>query len=228
VDGVNVAQGTITPNSGLLSSTTPMSIGSRQAGAGTAYNNQFVGYMEEVAIYGYALSTNQVLSHYLAATNRAPVFTSNPLSLTSASAGQPYSASLGAYAVDPNGDSISFAKVSGPPWLSVASNGNLSGTPLSSNVGTNGFLVSATDPSGLSGTTTLSLAVVAAPPILLSAGWQGNILLLSWTGGIAPYQVQLATNISNPTWQSLGNPVSGNILLVSPTNGAALYRVYGQ
>ncbi|MFO1513704.1 MAG: LamG-like jellyroll fold domain-containing protein [Verrucomicrobiota bacterium] len=228
VDGVNVAQGTITPNSGILSSASPVSIGSRQAGLGTAYNNQFVGYMEEVAIYGYALSANQVLAHYLTATNRAPVFTSNPLTLTSANAGQIYVATLVTSTSDPNGDSITFAKVSGPSWLSVGSNGSLSGTPLSSDVGTNAFLVSASDPGGLITSTTMNVAVIAAPPIILSVGWQGNALLLNWTGGIAPYQMQWATNLVNPTWQNLGAPVGANSLSVFPTNDAAFYRVSGQ
>jgi hypothetical protein len=184
--------------------------------------------MEEVAIYGYALSTNQIVTHYRAATNRAPVFTGNPLTLTSANAGQFYSGSLAAMTADPNGDTFTFTKVSGPTWLSVASNGSLSGTPYSGNVGTNNFQVNATDPSGLAGSTILNLAVIAAPPIVLSAGWQGNSLLLNWTGGIAPYQVQLTTNLSDPTWQSLGAPVNVNSMIVSPTNQAGLYRVYGQ
>jgi hypothetical protein len=184
--------------------------------------------MEEVAIYGYALSTNQIVTHYRAATNRSPVFTSNPLTLASANAGQPYSATLVTSASDPNGDPITFAKVSGPAWLSIASNGGLSGTPFSGNVGTNGFLVSATDSSGLAGSTTLNLAVIAAPPIVLNAGWQGDSLLLNWTGGIAPYQVQLTTNLSNPAWQNLGIPTGGNNVTVAPTNPAALYRVLGQ
>jgi hypothetical protein len=228
VNGTNVAQGAITPGSGLLGSTSTVSIGSRQAGLGTPFNNQFVGYMEEVAIYGYALSTNQIVTHYRAATNRSPVFTSNPLTLTSANAGQFYSGSLAATAADPNGDTFTFTKISGPAWLSVASNGSLSGTPYSGNVGTNNFQVNATDPSGLVGSTILNLAVIAAPPIVLSAGWQGNSLLLNWTGGIAPYQVQQNTNLSNPTWLNLGAPIIGTSLSVSPTNEAALYRVFGQ
>jgi hypothetical protein len=104
----------------------------------------------------------------------------------------------------------------------------LNGTPLSSNVGTNGCVVSATDPSGLSSTATMNLVVLPAPPIVTSAAWQGNGLMLNWAGGIAPYQVQQATNLISPSWQNLGAPVSANSLLVSPTNGAVFYRVYGQ
>ena len=228
VDGTNVAQTAITPNTGLLNSTSPMSIGARQSGAATAYDNQFAGYLEEVAIYSYALSTNQVRAHYLAVTNRPPTFLTNPFTIASANAGQLYSSTLAANASDPNGDPITFAKASGPAWLSVASNGSLSGTPISSDVGTNAFVVRATDPSGLFSTATMNLVVVAAPPIIVSAVLQGTNLQLNWVGGIAPYQVQFTTNLPSTDWQNLGAPVSANSLLVSPTNGTAFYRLYGQ
>jgi hypothetical protein len=227
IDGANVARTTITTNIGILSSSLPMSIGSRKSGAATAYDNQFVGYMEEVVIYDYALSTNQVRAHYQTVTNRPPTFLSDPFTVTSANAGQVYSATLATNASDPNGDAVTFGKVSGPTWLSVASNGGLNGTPLSADVGTNSFTVRVTDPSGLFSTATMSLAVLPAPPIISSAVLQGNSLLLNWTGGIAPYQVQLTTNLLSPSWQDLGAPVSANSVLVSPTNGAAFYRVYG-
>lgn len=228
VDGTNAAQTSIAANVGILSSALPASIGSRQSGAGTAFDSQFVGYMEEVAIYGRALSSNQVWTHFVAATNRAPVFLSDPFTVASVTAGQPYSATVATNASDPNGDTITFAKVSGPAWLAVASNGNVSGTPLSANVGLNGFVVSATDPGGLSGTATMNLAVSSAPPIVTSAVLQGNSLLLNWGGGIAPYQVQMATNLASPTWYDVGLPESSNSLSCLLTNSAAFYRVFGQ
>ena len=228
VDGINAAQGTITANSGILGSASSVSIGARQSGAATAYDNQFAGYMEEVAIYGYALSSTQVQTHYQGVTNRPPTFYSNPFAIASADAGQLYSATLAASASDPNGDPITFAKVSGPTWLGVASNGSLSGTPLSSNVGTNDFVVSATDPGSLSSSATMEVVVMAAPPIAMGAVLQGNNLMLNWAGGIAPYQVQFTTTLLNPGWQNLGAPISVNTVLVSPTNGTAFYRVYGQ
>ncbi|MDB6065165.1 MAG: hypothetical protein JWR26_1373 [Pedosphaera sp.] len=228
VDGANVAQSTIAANSGILGSGIPMSIGSRMSGSATAYDNQFVGFMEEVAVYGYALNSTQIQAHYQAVSNRAPVFVGNPVTVASANAGQSYSASLAPYASDPNGDTVTFSKIGGPAWLSVASSGGLSGTPLSGNVGTNSFLVRAADPAGLFSTTTMNVAVVAAPPIVTSAGLQGTNLLLAWSGGIAPYQVQTSTNVLTPSWQNLGAPISGNNLLVSPTNDTSFYRVFGQ
>lgn len=135
VDGVQAAQGSLPPNSGILGSTASVSIGSRPATVGAAYNNQFVGSMEEVAIYGHALNASRVMAHFQAATNRAPVFSGNPLPLVSAPAGQIYSATLAGAAADPNGDPIVFSKISGPAWLNVAGNGGLSGTPFSVDVG---------------------------------------------------------------------------------------------
>lgn len=57
------------------------------------------------------------------------------------SAGQVYSANLTTNASDPNGDLITFLKMAGPSWLTVAGDGSVSGTPLSTNVGINTFLL---------------------------------------------------------------------------------------
>jgi predicted alpha-1,6-mannanase (GH76 family) len=74
VDGTNAAQGTIGCYDGIMSSSLPMSIGARQSAAGKAYDLQFVGYIEDVAVYRAAWSTNQARAHYLAAvTNKVNV-----------------------------------------------------------------------------------------------------------------------------------------------------------
>jgi predicted alpha-1,2-mannosidase len=228
VDGTNVAQTTIPANAGVLVSALPVSFGSRQSGAGAAYDDQFVGYMEEVAIYGYALNSSQVRAHFLAATNRPPAFFNNPFTVSSIAAGQSYMATLATNASDPNGDAITFGKVSGPAWLTVAADGGLTGVPISSNVGVNSFVVNATDPNGLFGTATMNLTVLPAPPIVMSAVLQSNSLVLNWTGGIAPYQMQMTPNLINPIWNNVGSPVSGNSLIVTPTNLATFYRIFGQ
>jgi Concanavalin A-like lectin/glucanases superfamily/Bacterial Ig domain/Immunoglobulin domain/Immunoglobulin I-set domain len=228
VDGVVAASGTIGVNTGLLTSTLPVSIGARQSGAATANDFQFIGYMEEVAIYRYALSSNQVTAHFVTATNRAPKFSNNPFSVAGITAGQSYAGTLATTASDPNGDTVTFAKLSGPAWLSVSGNGNLTGTPLSNDAGTNVFLMKVSDPAGLFTTATMSLPVAPAPDIVSSAALQGTNLLLNWSGGIAPYQVQQATNLLNPVWQNLGTSTFGNALTVPTTNDAAFYRIQGQ
>lgn len=230
VNGVSNASNTTFPKDnyrGLLRTNSPMTIGARQGGT-TTYNFQFGGYMQDVAVYNYALSPGQILSHYLAATNRAPVFAANPFSRPDVVAGQNYSGTLAGEATDPNGDAVTYSKISGPTWLLVAGNGLLAGMPLTPAVGANSFVVRATDPGGLFTNATMNLNVQAAPPILLDVTRQDPDLMLNWTGGISPYQVQVTTNLDTPTWQNVGVPVSSGSLLVTPSNAAGFYRVRGQ
>jgi hypothetical protein len=158
----------------------------------------------------------------------APVFTLNPFNLSSVTAGQAYGGTIATDASDLDGDSLTFAKVSGPAWLSVAANGGLSGTPLSADVGTNSFVVSVADVGGLSNTATMNLTVNAAPAIFATVSPQLPNLLLNWTGGIAPYQVQMNTDLTSSAWVSLAGPLSSTSLVITPSNNAAFYRILGQ
>ncbi len=225
VDGTNVARSSIVPGSGLQNSGNPVTVGSRQSG-NTTYDLQFAGYMEEVVIYNYALSPAQVQIHYSAVTNRPPVFLSNPVVLSDANAGQFYSSSIATNATDPNGDLITFSKISGPVWLNLSTSGSVSGTPFSPDAGTNNFTIRATDSYGGYSTATMTLNVLAAPAIYSTLSLQGSVLSLTWGGGIAPYQVQMATNLVNPIWQTLGSMTATNFP-VSPSNSAAFFRIMG-
>ena len=95
-------------------------------------------------------------------------------------------------------------------------------------MGANSFVVSVTDPGGLSSSATLTINAAPAPPIISTLSFQGANLLLSWTGGIAPYQVQMTTNLAGSVWENIGGPINGNSLALSPTNAAAFYQLYGQ
>jgi hypothetical protein len=74
----------------------------------------------------------------------------------------------------------------------------------------------------------MNITVVPAPPITSSLVLQGSDLLLSWNGGVAPYQVNMTTNLTSPDWQPVGALTNATNLLLSPTNAAAFYRVLGQ
>ena len=68
VNGIQVASGPASPD-GLLSTPHPVTIGSRQSQLwGGPYDLNFKGMIDEVAIYDYALNTNQVLGHYSTGT----------------------------------------------------------------------------------------------------------------------------------------------------------------
>jgi hypothetical protein len=57
---------------------------------------------------------------------------------------------------------------------------------------------------------------------------QGNDLVLSWLGGTAPYQVQIATNLASLNWQNLGPSINSNHIVITPSNPAAFYRILRQ
>lgn len=96
--------------------------------------------------------------------NQAPTWSSSTITAPSVTRNISYSgASLAASARDEDiifGDSLTFSKLSGPSWLTVASNGALSGTPQGSDVGLNTFSVRVTDASGLFADATLNITVL--------------------------------------------------------------------
>lgn len=134
---------------------------------------------DEFRSYDYALSAQQVLGNYqagpevvnTATSNQAPIFAANPLSKPAGFTGAAYSGTIASDASDPNPtDLLSFSKTSGPAWLSVATNGVLSGTPPTGSGGVNSFTVRATDPGGLFAETTLQILVNNGLP----AGWASS------------------------------------------------------
>lgn len=80
--------------------------------------------------------------------NQSPVFLNDPLSGGTTPADSPYGNSLAGTATDPDGDQLTYEKVSGPAWLIVEPDGNMSGTPGSDFSGVNEFVVRVNDPGG--------------------------------------------------------------------------------
>ena len=93
--------------------------------------------------------------------NVAPAWVANPTNKADANEDAPYTASLAADATDADaGDSVSFSKLTGPAWLTVATDGALSGTPSNDDVGANAFTVQITDQGGLTADVALNVTVV--------------------------------------------------------------------
>ncbi|HVM51366.1 MAG TPA: LamG-like jellyroll fold domain-containing protein [Candidatus Acidoferrum sp.] len=85
IDGQLVGTATIPIGTGILSSAEPLTIGARK-GSGGAYNNQFWGFLNDVAVYNYALSSNQIL-HQVEVAGIGPIMTLQPPGNTNASYG---------------------------------------------------------------------------------------------------------------------------------------------
>jgi uncharacterized repeat protein (TIGR03803 family) len=158
-----------------------------------------------------------------------PVFLANPFAEPPVAAGNAYAATIATNASDPNfGAVLTFSKFSGPPWLNVAANGGLSGTPVSTNAGNNFFIVEVADATGLSSYAVMSINVTPAAPIVARISPQGASLMLSWTGGIPPYQVMITTNLNPSAWQNIGGPINTNKMTVVPDRAGAFYQIQGR
>jgi hypothetical protein len=77
--------------------------------------------------------------------NHAPLFYSDTILEDAATEDSLYVSSIAAYASDPDGDSLSFSFISGPAWLSVSPDGDLSGTPMNDHVGVNSWILEVDD-----------------------------------------------------------------------------------
>ncbi|BDS05085.1 hypothetical protein NT6N_01250 [Oceaniferula spumae] len=102
-------------------------------------------------------------------TNTPPTWISDPLTKPLAVQNTSYSATLADSANDADsGDTLTFTKVSGPAWLNVASNGTLSGTPTTSDVTANYFVIRVTDSHGAFSNATLQISVLSSAPPTIS------------------------------------------------------------
>ena len=105
------------------------------------------------------------------APSLVPLFSSDPIAKTSATAGSAYLGTLSGNASDPNSNPLTFSKLpGGPSWLIVAADGTLSGTPSATDAGLNSWNVQVNS-SGGSDTATVLINVANPgpnPPLALT------------------------------------------------------------
>ena len=108
-----------------------------------------------------------------------PEFLSDPIFKGPALRDVLFEGSLAGDAFDVNGDPLTFGDGGGPGWLTIATNGNLTGTPTAGDLGTNTWTVTVDDGTGGSDSATLVIIVVEdlpAPPTPQTA--QTNIVFI--------------------------------------------------
>ncbi|HEX4120953.1 MAG TPA: immunoglobulin domain-containing protein [Verrucomicrobiae bacterium] len=66
-DGVLVASNSLPVGGGLLASDQSLTVGARQESADSQFDDQFMGGIDDVSLFNYPLSLNQVQTHFLAA-----------------------------------------------------------------------------------------------------------------------------------------------------------------
>lgn len=236
VDGlVNAAASGVTPFQGVQNSPLPVTIGSRTAANGlTSLTNQFLGTIEEVAIYPVALTSNQVLNHYYAA-EPCPVFTVQPTNTTAGA----------------NGRSVLLSSAYGPPpqsyqWyqsidggatfqpLAGATSNNLffASTPITNN-GYEYYVVATNNFCALTSSVAI-LTVVSGPPVFSqdlptnSLVYAGGVAQLSvLVDGTAPFFYQWTSNSVNLSDSGrLSGSHSNTLTIVNSQIGdSAVYQV---
>jgi len=167
VDGI--ASGVaVAANNGILSTAHPVSIGSRRPNPNTDYTNQFAGMIDEVAIYNYALSSNQVLAHYFAA-NPGPLFSMQPTNVTSAEGATTTFYSM-AYGPEPLSyqwyRSIDLGVTFDLMLGETSSNLVIASTPADYNGYQ--FQVVASNPYGSATSVVATLTVISGPPTVIT------------------------------------------------------------
>jgi hypothetical protein len=105
-------------------------------------------------------ATTATLLIQVSAPNLAPVLASATITYPAGTENTAYVAeSLSTLATDPEGDTITVSKVTGPKWLTIDESGNLSGTPPRGAAGRNIFRVRFTDALGASTNANLIIAI---------------------------------------------------------------------
>ncbi|MGH8399016.1 MAG: LamG-like jellyroll fold domain-containing protein, partial [Gammaproteobacteria bacterium] len=101
-DGKLLGTTSIPTNSGIYETPEPMTIGAGTAD-GVTYGNQFIGNINDVAVYNYALSIGQITAQYSSVTGIQPYFTQTPPSSMTVNAGDTLVLPAGAAGTTPLG-----------------------------------------------------------------------------------------------------------------------------
>jgi hypothetical protein len=124
---------------------------------------------------------------------------------------------------------VAFSKVGGPAWLTVGSNGALSGIAPAGAGGLNSFTVSVTDTAGGTSATTLQVNVLVppAPPTLNWTNLGGGQLQFSWTGGgVLQWQTNSLSSGFGTNWVNYpGGGTSPVSIAINPAPSSAFFRV---
>jgi hypothetical protein len=221
VDGVQRSVVAISPTNGLLNSTAPVSIGSRRSAATTNYNSQFFGTIDEAAIYSYALSSNQVLAHYLS-LGFAPSITSQPTN------SQVNEGSIATFRATVFGTPVLgyqwYDVTAGPPGTPLAgkTTPTLSFTNVSASLNGTAYALVVSNNLGTITSDTVQLQVVSGPPTILvdvpaqSLVYAGRTVSIAVTaGGTPPFTYQWQLNSGNLSDNARISGSHSNILTIA-------------
>jgi hypothetical protein len=133
----------------------------------------FNGVVDEVLILDQALTGAQIA---LLQASSPPAFAEGALVRRAAQPGVLYWDTLaGSATASTPGRVLTYAKVSGPAWLSVASDGTLGGVPTESDAGSNVFTVRVSESTGLGAQTVLTVPVEVPARMVARYDFEANV-----------------------------------------------------
>jgi len=220
----------------------PVVIGARSSSEITNYNDQLEGAVADVAIYPYALTSNQVLSHFLA-SGIAPIFSVTPTNAT-VEQGQTapavfYSSAYGSPTVSYQWQLGGVNLTNGPSpsgtgeMISGATSSNLTVSDATTSDNGETFMVVASNSFGINSASAI-LTVASGPPVIVvdvqpsySVVAGASVSLAAYVNGTVPFFYQWT---SNGAPLANGGPISGatsNILTIGPAAlpDAATYQL---
>ena len=206
IDGLQNATAAITPFDGLLSTSEPITIGARKSTAATDYNLNWNGFIAEVAVYNYPLSSLQVSNHY-ASMGFAPTITVQPRADTNINEGATAVIPVTITGTAPF--TYQWYDQGGPTAVPNATNATLviSNVTIAANDGHSYYLM-VSNAYGFAQSGTVTFHVAQGPPNLiadlapLNLTVYSNVLVTYSVGvqGSAPFYYQ---------WYQDGGPVAG-------------------
>jgi len=163
VDGQSNAANTSVAG-GIRATTNPfLTIGARQSGTGPDYDQQFNGYISDVAIYDYALSATQAVTHYLAA-GIAPVIALQPTNSISTNEGATVILPAAAFGSSP----LSYQWTAGGVPLPDQTNATLLITNVSASLNGAFVVLTVTNAYGSASTFGTSFSISSGAPQITS------------------------------------------------------------
>ena len=159
-------------------------------------------------------TTSETLRIEFAAIQGKPYFVDSPFDMADATEDILYGAILSSQATDPQGQPLSYQKISGPDWLDIASGGGCSGIPHNEDVGLSTFTIRATDPDGLFADGVMRIMTSntndppefaesprTAPPAMIDAPYSASIT--DWASDPDVGDTVTYSKTAGPTWLSV-------------------------
>ena len=237
VDGVRVGGVAIPSGAGIVNSASvPLMIGARSGSAANPGNNQFRGLLNDVAIYNYAMTADQIASQYQSVGGTIAPYFLPPLPPTNVSVatGTTLSIPITPFGTPPigyfwtnvtTGDTLSGGTTNGTTLnagliynnVPAAWNGNQLELTVTNAYGTTNLLV----------TLSVGSTVNTTPTNIVFSVSGGNQLTLTWPGDHTGWRLQSETNLVGSNWTDVANSASTNQIVVpiDLSNRTFFYRL---